>query len=882
MEKKTQVAQSKTQRGQEERKIRRQRNKNKNRDNDTSKNEEDPNGSGIGGNDDDNDEQEDEEVENELEDHQKQNSSTRLSKHRERRGNRRRSSRRSRQTHNNNNNEEQNDNGNNAAGVATTTPSIITSSSPSSSKQQMKQEARILSDAVKGGGTHRRRSRNRQRRTNGGGDDDEEEEDNDESASSVSLDSYEVPGAVAVGQPTAELRQSISTTTTTTNVGHGSLEVDSSSPQEEILVNAVLVNEPDGDEENNEYASSRRHHEDDGSNILPQAEIVSIKPWYIRRSFILIVIPIVIAVIVVVVSLTTISRRENNNNNNGPSASATTDGGTSTTISPSPTATPSTAPTMVAFITVQIQLDDFPTDTGWVLKCDDVVLQMVAAGDYAETHQTVTELVQVTEGADCVFTITDEFNDGICCENGAGFYRIYYGESTTAVQPNYLLAEGGEFLAADVVSFTVRGPSPTVSPSPTRSLVPSMNPTTSHAPTQRPWYPIGQSLVGDAVDVQAGSSISLSSDGKIVAVGQVEDGAGSVKIFQYDDDGDNAGESFGNNWIKLGQTIFGETSGDEFGVSVALSSDGRIVAIGGRFNDGNSLREAGHVQVFRYDATQMMWTLIGQEIYGDQAKDWFGSSVALSSDGTILACGAPRMDSIGYVRVYNYESTTNSMGGMGTWSQLGEDVVGDGVGDEHGFSVALSSNGNILAVTGPSFNAEHGDRIGRVKAFERDANANNSWVQIGQNLDGEAEDNWYGRSVSLSSNGTIMAIGSELYGSAVGLVQVLQFSPTSRVWTQLGQNITGFDFLDRLGRSVSLSADGTILGVGVIGLGIVQVYQYDTNTMLWAQVSEGIAGEEQGDFSGHSVALSSDGSIVAFGAPRRNNSSGAVGVYTRN
>ena len=862
---KSHIAPSKRER-QEERK-RRHRNNNKKLANDI--NEADNNGSGIGGDDDDDTE---EVVEQELEDQKQNSSTTRLIKHRERRSRRRQSS----------NEEEQNNDNHNATG-GETAASIITSSS----SKQTKQEARIMADAVKGG-THRR-SRIRQRRhsTDVG---EEEDANDDESSSSVSLDSYEVPGAVAVGQTNAALLRHSILTTTTNNVQHGRMEDDSSPlPQEEILVNAVLVNEPDeGEEENNEFSSRRRQqHEDsgsggDGGNVLPQAEIVSIKPWYVRQSFILLVIPIVI--VVVVVSLTTISRRGNNNNNNNGPSSGGTDGGTSTTISPSPTmtlmptATPSSSPTLVAFITVQIQLDEYPMDTGWLLKCDDFVLQMVAAGDYVDPNQMVTELVQVTEGADCVFTITDEFNDGICCANGEGFYRIYYGESTT-VQPNNLLVKGGEFLAADVVSFTVRGPAPTISPSPTRSLVPSMNPTTSPAPTQRPWYRIGQILVGDAVDVQAGSSISLSNDGKIVAVGQVEDGAGSVKIFQYNDDG-NGGESSGANWIKLGQTIFGETSGDEFGVSVSLSSDGKIVAIGGRFNSGNSLREAGHVQVFRYDATQMIWTLIGQEIYGDDAKDRFGSSVALSSDGTILACGAPRMNSIGYVRVYSYEAATNSMDGA--WSQLGEDIVGDGVGDRHGFSVALSSNGNILAVTGPSFNVEHGDRIGRVKAFERDTNTSNGWVQLGQDLDGEAENDNYGRSVSLSSNGTIMAIGSDLYGGTVGLVRVFQSSPTSRIWTQMGQNITGLDFNDQLGQSVSLSVNGTTLGVGVIGLGIVQVYQYDTSMMEWIQVSDGIVGEEEGDLSGHSVALSGDGSIVAFGAPGHNSSSGAVSVYTRN
>ena len=74
---------------------------------------------------------------------------------------------------------------------------------------------------------------------------------------------------------------------------------------------------------------------------------------------------------------------------------------------------------------------------------------------------------------------------------------------------------------------------------------------------------------------------------------------------------------------------------------MALSSDGSVVAIGEPWNDGNG-EDSGHVRLFRnVDDT---WTQIGQDIDGKAASDEFGESVALSSEGSVVAIGARRYD----------------------------------------------------------------------------------------------------------------------------------------------------------------------------------------------------------------------------------------------
>merc|ERR1712165_105592 len=100
---------------------------------------------------------------------------------------------------------------------------------------------------------------------------------------------------------------------------------------------------------------------------------------------------------------------------------------------------------------------------------------------------------------------------------------------------------------------------------------------------------LGSDIDGEAADDFSGRSVSLSSDGKRVAIGATgNDGNGSysghVKIYEYNR----------SKWTQLGSDINGEASGDFSGRSVSLSSDGRRVAIGAMYNDANG-SNSGHV-----------------------------------------------------------------------------------------------------------------------------------------------------------------------------------------------------------------------------------------------------------------------------------------------
>ena len=66
-------------------------------------------------------------------------------------------------------------------------------------------------------------------------------------------------------------------------------------------------------------------------------------------------------------------------------------------------------------------------------------------------------------------------------------------------------------------------------------------------------------------------------------------------------------------WIQIGQDIDGEATEDRSGHSVAINSDGTIVAIGALSNDQNGIN-SGHVRV--YQDILGVWIQFGQDIDG--------------------------------------------------------------------------------------------------------------------------------------------------------------------------------------------------------------------------------------------------------------------------
>jgi hypothetical protein len=462
------------------------------------------------------------------------------------------------------------------------------------------------------------------------------------------------------------------------------------------------------------------------------------------------------------------------------------------------------------------------------------------------------------------------------------------------------------------------------------------------------WNFLGTDIDGEAANDQSGYSVSLSADGTIVAIGANYNSTykGHVRVYKYDPNKttavtDQSSSDFGPiGWRRLGQDIDGEAAGDLSGDSVSLSADGTILAIGASENDGNG-NYSGHVRVYSYDVTKTTdvtdqsspdfgpvgWRRLGQDIDSEDTNDRSGFSVSLSANGTIVAIGAwANGSNSGHVRVYSYDVTKTTavtdqsspdFGPIG-WRRLGQDIDGEAAGDLSGDSVSLSADGTILAI-GASENDGNGNYSGHVRVYSYDVTKTTDvtdqsspdfgpvgWRRLGQDIDSEDTNDRSGFSVSLSANGTIVAIGAWANGSNSGHVRVYSYDVTKTTavtdqssldfgpigWRRLGQDIDGEAANDISGDSVSLSADGTIVAIGASEnsafTGHVRVYKYDptkTTTVTdqsspdfgpigWRRLGQDIDGEVLYDYSGVSVSLSSDGTILAIGAFRNDGNDG--------
>ena len=260
---------------------------------------------------------------------------------------------------------------------------------------------------------------------------------------------------------------------------------------------------------------------------------------------------------------------------------------------------------------------------------------------------------------------------------------------------------------------------------------------------------VGGDISGEAEDDNSGYSVSLSSDGTIIAIGAPNNdssgsNAGHVRVYKYTD----------GSWIQLGLDIDGEAVNDGFGWSVSLSSNGLILAVGAPNNNGNGTN-SGLIKI--YQNINSAWSQMGEDIHGDLSGHQLGYSVALAADEFIVAGGAPYSAytgiSSGSVNVYKY---TNN-GEESEWDMISLPINGAQSGDESGKKgLSISSDGTIVAI-GASNNDGNGIDSGHTRIYKY---TDPSWNKLGEDIDGEAIGDLAGHGVSLSSNGTIVAIGA--------------------------------------------------------------------------------------------------------------------------
>jgi hypothetical protein len=297
--------------------------------------------------------------------------------------------------------------------------------------------------------------------------------------------------------------------------------------------------------------------------------------------------------------------------------------------------------------------------------------------------------------------------------------------------------------------------------------------------------------------------------------------------------------------------------GDQFGVSIALSDDGRTLAVGAISEDSNaagingnqadnSASSAGAVYVFL--RTGNTWA---QQAYikasNPDPADMFGYSVSLSADGNTLAVGS--YDEGGSPRGIN-GPPDNMRRGAGavyvftrtgtTWAQQAYIHASNAeAGDSLGVMVALSDDGNTLLTasldedclaTGVNPQGCDNDR-----AADRSSGAAYIFVRTGSTWSEQAflkasnsgANDWFGSRSALSGDGNTAALGASLEDSSGRGVDGKQdddaapesgalyfFRRNGTTWSQQHYvKAANADAYDEFGGSVALSRDGRTMVV---------------------------------------------------------------------
>ena len=275
--------------------------------------------------------------------------------------------------------------------------------------------------------------------------------------------------------------------------------------------------------------------------------------------------------------------------------------------------------------------------------------------------------------------------------------------------------------------------------------------------------------------------IKLSSDGSILAVGvQYPMAYELARVYAWD----------GISWSQRGN-ISGNTSYNTV-ASIATNADGSVVAVT-YSHDGPPVR----VQVFGWDGNA--WILRGR-MDPDSNAYVYGNSIAISADGSMVYIGTTLIGAVYdvLVRIYAWDSAN--------FVQFGSDIVCLISNDYAAPYIATSTNGLTLAVGIPQYGENGSICVGRVDVYDFDGS---SWVLRTNSIIGTNNYQFTGQTVSLSSDGTILAVGIPGLDDTVGMTKVYKWYGSD--WVMRGSHITGKGQDMQTDTSISLNAGGNVL-----------------------------------------------------------------------
>ena len=303
-------------------------------------------------------------------------------------------------------------------------------------------------------------------------------------------------------------------------------------------------------------------------------------------------------------------------------------------------------------------------------------------------------------------------------------------------------------------------------------------------------------ILGAYSDAKLGTNLALSDDGKRIAIGAPSDintgASGYVAIYE---------ESNVNGQWAIAANFSGGIDQGRFGESVAFAGDGSVIAIGDIYFNDRGIQDTGAVRI--YQEISGVWNPMGTTIPGSKKGDRFGWSISLSKDGSRIAASSLGFNEPGYVRVFDFNGTD--------WEIVGSSLIGESLREFYGFAVELSRDGTVLAVSAVDASNEQEESVGIVRTHRY---TNGDWMEYGQPLEGEQRQDAFGSSMSLSSDGSTIAIGGPENGNfcnSCGQVKIFQMTTSNDelVWQSVGTALGKLDIDNgQFGYAVALSETG--------------------------------------------------------------------------
>ena len=313
------------------------------------------------------------------------------------------------------------------------------------------------------------------------------------------------------------------------------------------------------------------------------------------------------------------------------------------------------------------------------------------------------------------------------------------------------------------------------------------------------WISRGACINGERVNTKSGDSVAINEDGTIIAFGAEKNSDGSpfggqVRVFRWEN----------NKWKQMGSDLEHNVIASRFGHSLSLNSDGSVLAIGAYNDTKTSIinpdtdKNVGSVQVFKWNTSNDKWEANGDVIYGKQSGSRFGTSCHLNATGDLLVVGSSKatenVDSqsipTGAVELYNFEN--------GNWNQLGQTIYGEhnsGFGNSTCISSLSTKKDAIIGVVGDKICEVYHYTDEQNAFFSKGVRINLPSVTTTSNVYNSAN---APSSISMNKYGDRVAVGIQNVEAStaisniitIGEVHTFQYDGVGN-WNKIGQTLNG-------------------------------------------------------------------------------------------